>query len=128
MLKREIQLANTFISTIQKNEREILNYYPDVLKYETVGIIGTSLTDGWEKSIPMHKNQKEIGIWETYIELKDGHVKFRANNNWTISWGGKSFPDGECIPNGPNIPVQAGNYHITINLKNQKYIFERMSM
>jgi hypothetical protein len=124
ILKREIQLANTFISTIQKNEHEIINYYPDVLKYETVGIIGTSLTDGWEKSFPMQKRPNTTGIWEVSVELKEGHVKFRVNNNWTISWGGNSFPYGECIPHGTNIPVREGKYHVILNLKTQEYSFD----
>lgn len=45
-------------------------------------------------------------------DLTDGEIKFRANDDWAISWGGTL--EQLTTLNGGNIAVTAGKY--TINL------------
>ena len=51
--------------------------------------------------------------------LKDGELKFRANDTWDINLGGD--PENLTL-GGANIAVKAGTYKITLSLSNaQKY-------
>ena len=46
------------------------------------------------------------------VTLSDGEMKFRANDDWTLSWGGEL--DNLTTQNGPNIAVEAGTYDIKL--------------
>lgn len=112
----------------------IKDYYPGVrVIYENVGIIGTALQgydDVGGRSTPMRRTDFDKGIWETELALKDGTVKFRCNDSWLRNWGGTygevQFPKGSATPDGDNIPVKAGRYHIKLNLSNFTYEFTRL--
>jgi len=112
----------------------IKSYYPEVrVIYENVGIIGTAL-DGYDdvggRSTPMEKTDSKNSIWEAELYLKDGTVKFRCNDSWLRNWGGdyneEQFPSGDATPDGDNIPVQAGKYHIKLNLTTYTYEFTKI--
>ena len=49
----------------------------------------------------------------TYDE--DTELKFAANSDWAVNWGGNGFPYGQGTQDGPNIVVPAGTYHIYFN-------------
>jgi hypothetical protein len=112
----------------------IKRYYPEVrVIYENVGIIGTALQgydDVGGRSTPMRRTDADKGIWETELYLKEGTVKFRCNDSWLRNWGGDygevQFPTGNATPDGDNIPVKAGKYHIKINLSDFTYEFTRI--
>lgn len=117
---------NFIIGDLELLMQRIELYYPNVgLKVESIGIIGTALPYAWEKSVPMKYN-KSRNVWIIDLSLKAGEVKFRANDNWLINWGGSNFPKGEAIQNGPNIPVDEGRYRIEIDIKNGEYRFEKV--
>ena len=106
----------------------IKNYYPEVkLLFQDVGIIGTSI-DGFDdvgaRSTPMTLKDEEQSIWEITLFLKEGRVKFRCRDSWAQNWGGSTFPSGETIFEGPDIPVkEAGNYRVILNLTTNSYKF-----
>lgn len=112
----------------------IKNYYPEVrVIYENVGIIGTSLQgydDVGARSTPMIKTDAKNSIWEAELYLKAGTVKFRCNDSWLRNWGGSFgevlFPSGSATPDGANIPVPEGKYHIQLNLSNYTYTFTKL--
>lgn len=89
----------------------------------SIGLIGTSLPGGWDVSVDMKKSEKSPGFWEGVFNLKDGEVKFRANNEWYINWGGDEFPSGDMVSDGSNIKVPKGKYQVSINLETKKYSF-----
>jgi len=64
-----------------------------------------------------------IGIWELDIALKNGTVKFRSRDSWNKNWGGNTFPNGNTVFRGYDIPVKAGNYHVILNLFENTYTF-----
>lgn len=107
----------------------IREYNPEIrLLYEEVGILGTAL-HGYDdvpgvKSTPMKLIDPRQGLWETTLELKNGTVKFRTRNSWNENWGGNSFPEGKLLFYGENIPVKAGRYRISLNLKDNTYRFD----
>jgi hypothetical protein len=50
-------------------------------------------------------------------------MKFRKDNSWDVSWGGTTFPSGEAIPNGGNIPLTSGFYNVAFNYSGLNYTF-----
>ncbi len=79
----------------------------------TIGIVGDAIESGWNTSTPMTYNVADRA-WEIKnVTLKDGVIKFRANDGWDISWGGKSF-DKLTTKNGDNLNVTAGTYDIKL--------------
>ena len=101
--------------------------------YENVGIIGTAL-DGYDdvggKSTPMERTDAENSIWEAELYLKKGTVKFRCNDSWLRNWGrnylGDNYLSGEAMPDGDNIAVEEGTYHIKLDLSNYTYEFIKL--
>ena len=85
----------------------------------SIGIIGSASPNGWESDVdmtyvPYNKDTKEVnGYWEVKnITLSAGEIKFRANDDWAISWGGEL--DNLTTKNGGNITVEAGTYDIKL--------------
>ena len=77
-----------------------------------IGIIGNATPSGWASDTDMTYNPTER-CWEIKgVELIDGEMKFRANDDWTLSWGGEL--DNLTTQNGPNIAVTAGTYDIKL--------------
>lgn len=112
----------------------IKGYYPEVrVIYENVGIIGTSL-DGYDdvggRSTPLQRIDAENSIWEAELYLKKGTVKFRCNDSWLRNWGcnygEESYLSGDAIPDGNNIFVEEGTYHIKLDLSNYTYEFIKL--
>lgn len=111
---------------------ELLNqlkiYKPDLRVYfEDVGIIGDAL-NGWEvPSTPMEPLGENRSVWVAELECKAGQVKFRVRDSWLVNWGGKNFPQGELVPDGPNLTVEPGRYRITLDLETNSYSFEPLN-
>ena len=79
-----------------------------------IGIIGNATPSGWASDTDMKYNPTER-CWEIKgVELSDGEMKFRANDDWALSWGGEL--DNLTTQNGPNIAVAAGTYDIKLEV------------
>ncbi|MBZ9778846.1 SusF/SusE family outer membrane protein [Psychroflexus sp. CAK8W] len=87
--------------------------------YASVGIIGFGTTgndDGWSQDIDMTQSTFDPHIWYiSEIELFDGEVKFRAEDNWDTNWGSNTEFTGFGDLNGANIPTRAGTYEVWFN-------------
>ena len=80
----------------------------------TIGIIGNATPTGWDGDTNMTYNPEER-CWELKdVTLKDGEMKFRHTNDWSLSWGGEL--DNLTTQNGPNIAVAAGTYDIKLEV------------
>jgi len=90
----------------------------------SVGLIGDATPGGWDNETPM--TQLTDSTWTIDITLTSASCKFRANNNWDLSWGDKAFPVGigSSTPGSPNIPVFAGDYTVTFNSNSGAYYFD----
>src|SRR4051812_16081301 len=97
--------------------------------YTTVGIIGTATPHGWDASTPMKlANTSDVHQWTITLQLTQGEAKFRANDNWTVNWGGFSFPSGTGVRDGANIQVPAtGYYTVTFNDVTGAYNFQALN-
>ncbi len=82
------------------------------------GLIGSATTGGWDSDLDMTFDAAE-GVWKTEIALKEGEVKFRANDDWAIAFGdanGDNIPD--TLDNGNIKIMAAGTYTVVLNLSN----------
>ncbi|MEO5905967.1 MAG: SusF/SusE family outer membrane protein [Saprospiraceae bacterium] len=92
--------------------------------YSTVGIIGDATPGGWDFDTDMEfVPSDDSSQWTLRIELTDGELKFRANNDWVVNWGSGDFPTGTAVRDGANIPITAGEYSIDFNSFTGYYSF-----
>lgn len=97
----------------------------------SVGLIGPgSPTGGWDDDADLTQDAMNPDLWTANMDLTTGKVKFRANDEWTISWGGDgdvTFPAGVAVSPGNDIEAFAGNYDISINVVTGDYSFTNTS-
>lgn len=125
-------IAEEFGSNIMFNEQgafysitfneKTLEYALTFLRFPSIGIIGSATPGGWDTDTDMMDNGD--GTFSVLIELVDGEAKFRANDSWTVNWGGSDWPSGIAVQDGPNIPVIGGLYNVTFNPTTGEYSFE----
>jgi len=83
----------------------------------TIGIIGSASPNGWDSDVdmtyvPYNAETKALGYWEAKdITLASGEIKFRANDDWAINWGGDV---NALTQDSGNISVDAGTYDIKL--------------
>lgn len=98
--------------------------FEEVAEYRTIGIIGTATPGGWDADTDLTRDGNNPNLWRGTVALTVGEAKFRANDEWRISWGDTLFPIGIGILNGPNIKIPAeGNYLISFNTETFEYKF-----
>jgi len=91
-----------------------------------VTMIGPAVQD-WNTEVAMNSEDNGISFTLMDITLNDGEMKFRANNAWSLNWGGATFPDGIAAPNSIDetpISVEAGTYNVTFNRLTLEYNFQ----
>ncbi len=101
--------------------------YESVLDLSTNwGVVGSATPNGWNgPDLPFYQTGTP-DVYVAYVTLRDGEIKFRQDNQWTVNYGDDGA-DGTLDPNGANIPVSAGTYKITIDLVNLTYTIEPYS-
>jgi hypothetical protein len=93
--------------------------------FGTVGIVGTATPlASWDTDVDMTKDLVDESFWYVNsIDMVTGEAKFRAEDAWTVNWGVAQFPAGVGTQDGPNIPVVAGTYRVTLNSATGEYAF-----
>tara|TARA_B100001093_G_scaffold489062_1_gene526900 strand:- start:174 stop:1223 length:1050 start_codon:yes stop_codon:yes gene_type:complete len=115
------------IKSCQSIKNLLLEYNPKIrLLHSEIGIIGDALESGFEKSVPMERDNSKIGFWKIKLELKKGRVKFINRNDWLQNWGGNDFPKGKSMFDGVDISVNDGYYNIVLDLENKIYSFKKL--
>jgi len=84
----------------------------DISEYR-IGLVGSATPNGWNTPDQPMEYDPATGTWSITINLIDGDIKFRLNNAWAWNLGGT--PDN-LTHDGPNIPLTAGNYTITLTI------------
>ncbi|ABQ04439.1 SusE domain-containing protein [Flavobacterium johnsoniae] len=113
----------TFVMDVQKLTYTLAPYAAGAgaTVYNTIGIIGDATAKGWDASTPMVKSAFNAHIWTLGVtSLNDGGMKFRANDAWDVSWGGKTAFSGGGT--GDNIPVAKSKYVIYFNDLDGSYL------
>ncbi len=93
---------------------DVANSKLDATEIKSYGIIGDATPGGWDSDTDMTWNAEKCAFVINGITLKDGKVKFRANDGWDINVGG-SFDD--LRDGGADIAVTAGTYDIELYLQ-----------
>lgn len=85
----------------------------DLTAITTIGIIGDATVVGWDSDMDMTYNSTEH-TWELLnVSLKVGELKFRANDDWVINWGGT---EDNLTQGGSNIKIaDEGTYDIVLH-------------
>ncbi len=110
-----------------------LEYNFEKLKfYSTVGIVGTGTPlSSWDIDVDMTKDVADESFWYINsitlqadpVTLGDGKVKFRAEDAWTVNWGGTNFLSGVGTQDGSDLIVVPGTYKATLNSATGEYAF-----
>ena len=120
VLQNKISENNNYLAMIKSSNTSVK------LAFNNIGIVGNSLETGWDKTVFMHRSATDENKWEINVQLNDGYLKFRNSNSWVYNWGGKNFPKGNTSFYGEDISVTKGNYHITLDLDNNTYEFDKV--
>lgn len=88
------------------------------------GVIGDATSGGWSDDTMMEYD-KDTRLWTVITSMTDKEFKFRANNDWTINYGGDGVTGDGLAPGGANIKVpKESAYIVTLNLTNAgKYTY-----
>ncbi len=102
--------------------------YLTVLDLSTTwGVVGSAANNwGATPDLPFYKTDTD-GVLVAYVNLIDGEIKFRENNDWALNYGDNGA-DGTLDNGGANIAVTAGSYKITMNLNDLTYTMENFSI
>ena len=123
----EFVMTRNLIEEGENLLQSIKEFNPNVkLNYPNIGIVGDAVDDWLIDSTPLTLTDAKKGVWELELYLKNGHLKFRSDNNWTHNWGGTEFPKARAKYWGSNIPITEGNYHIILNLTENTYEFIKL--
>lgn len=98
-----------------------LNLTYSLTKISSISIVGDAV-NGWTNDQDMTYNSA-TGNWEWTGTLSTGDLKFRANHDWAIAWGGKSSNadfNNLTEHDGKNLNIaQAGTYKIVLTIHHE---------
>lgn len=100
-------------------------------EYTTIGLVGAF--NGWNQAEDANQmTQLTPHNWFKTMTLAEGELKFNANKDWAISWGGETdlnIGDDNygvtTTANGKNMFVPAGTYDIFFNDITGRFVFVR---
>lgn len=100
---------------------DIIGLTYSVLKTDW-GLIGDATPGGWDVDQDM-TYYMDTKTWSVTLDLVEGEMKFRANDDWALNYGDTGF-DGTLEEGGDNLPItEAGNYTVILNLEVAGYSY-----
>lgn len=97
------------------------------IEISTWGVVGSGANNwGATPDLPFYTTS-EANVLVAYVNLVDGEIKFRENNDWALNYG-DTGADGTLEQDGDNIAVMAGDYKITMNLADLTYTIEAFTI
>lgn len=89
----------------------------------SLGIVGDASPNGWDGPDTQLIYDPTSDQFRAVVELTDGAIKFRLNNDWGTNWGGSG---GILEAGGGDIAVTAGKYVVTVNMNELTYSLEEI--
>ncbi|QZE14028.1 SusE domain-containing protein [Halosquirtibacter laminarini] len=87
------------------------------------GVIGDATPGGWNNDTNLTLDPVSH-LWSVTLDLTAGAIKFRANGEWTLSYGDIDKNGKLDQEEGNNIAItDAGNYTITLNFTTYPYSY-----
>ena len=105
-------------------QADVANSKLDVTEIKSYGVIGDAAPNGWDSDVDMTWDAEKLAFVIKDLTLKDGKIKFRANDGWDVNVGG-SFDD--LTDGGADIAVTAGTYDIELYLQRTPDSNEKMT-
>ena len=98
------------------------------------GVVGSGYNN-WSNDLDGFAPPKDAPFYTTsepnvivsYVNLLDGEIKFRLNNDWSENYGDANNDGILDTDDSNNISVTAGDYKITINTSDLSYTIEPFS-
>ena len=119
-------LSDKAVQRSAANQLSALGYLDKLDLSSPWGIVGSGAVNGWDgPDMPFYKTAS-AGIYVAYVNLKDGEIKIRENNDWALNYGDNGA-DGSLEKDGANIVVTAGTYAVTFDENALTYIIEKLS-
>ena len=98
--------------------------FEQAVDFQSIGVIGSATPGGWDADTDLTRDANDPAIWKGFVDLIVGEIKFRANKDWAVNWGGTDFPAGTGVAGGANIAVPtAGKYLVNFNTGTFAYSF-----
>lgn len=91
--------------------------------YNKIGVIGSATSKGWDADTQMTQAAPHIWVIKE-ISLTAADIKFRANEDWAVNWGGRSENQPFGISDsGDNITIaKQSKYFISFNDLTKRYV------
>ncbi|MDT0552618.1 SusE domain-containing protein [Urechidicola vernalis] len=102
-----------------------LNNLTYTMESYTWGLVGDATPNGWDGPDAQLTYDPYSDQWRAIVELTDGEMKFRLNNDWGTNYGDDGA-DGTLENGGANIAVSAGIYIVTANFDDLTYSMEEI--
>ncbi|OIQ37965.1 MAG: hypothetical protein BM563_07160 [Bacteroidetes bacterium MedPE-SWsnd-G1] len=102
-----------------------LNNLTYTMESFTWGLVGDATPNGWDGPDAQLTYDPYSDQWRAIVELTDGEMKFRLNNDWGTNYGDDGA-DGTLENGGANIAVSAGIYIVTANFEDLTYTMEEI--
>lgn len=87
------------------------------------GVVGSGYNDWGASPDAKFYYDYTTDTFKVGVQLVDGEIKFRQNNEWTTDFG-DTGADGTLDGGGDNIIVTAGHYAITLDFNTNTYTLE----
>ncbi|MUU78738.1 SusE domain-containing protein [Winogradskyella endarachnes] len=87
------------------------------------GVVGSGYNDWGATPDAKFYYDYTTDTFKVGVQLVDGEIKFRQNNEWTTDFG-DTGADGTLDAGGDNILVTAGHYEITLDFNASTYTIE----
>jgi len=91
----------------------------------SLGIVGGAYNNWGATPDFMLEYDQYSNVFRGIVNLIDGEMKFRMNNDWGTNWGDDGT-DGTLDASGANIQVTEGIYIATVNLNDLTYTLEEI--
>lgn len=96
-----------------------------IVKIESMGIIGAATPSGWDAELPMAYDAATNTYSVVTTMTKDGEYKFRANNNWSFAID----KNGDFRDGGDNsvFEKETGEYKLVLDVNSHPYTTKVLS-
>ncbi|MGB0777728.1 MAG: SusE domain-containing protein [Flavobacteriaceae bacterium] len=119
------KLGTSFYTDSSTQEIQFTAYADQLDLTTTWGLVGSATENGWDGPDMPLTYDPTTDTWKAYVDLGDGEIKLRKNNDWGLNYGDTSV-DGYLDEGGDNIAVTAGTYYIQVNFKTFEFLIEKV--
>ncbi len=117
-----VRTTPTFVDQFSMDDFDPISATNAIGTISDWGLVGGATPNGWDGP-DTQLAEVSTNIFQGYINLVDGEMKFRFNNDWSLNYGLDASSEDPTLlsEGGDNIVVEEGLYKVTFNLNNLTY-------